>query len=124
MVHASLGNPPAPQASAPLASQDVAGPPVLPSTFLREAVAGFLDRLRAHQVGRLEGCWIVVAPMCCCLLWCFIDAATLRAEEPMLAGVPLAANHLATCPCPSPCVQAAVAELEAVLMASGAAGGC
>ena len=39
------------QASAPLASQDVAGPPVLPSTFLREAVAGFLDRLRAHQVG-------------------------------------------------------------------------
>lgn len=39
------------QASAPLASQDVAGPPVLPSTFLREAVAGFLERLRAHQVG-------------------------------------------------------------------------
>ncbi len=39
-----------PQASAPLASQDLAGPPVLPATFLREAVAGFLDRLRAHQV--------------------------------------------------------------------------
>ncbi|PRW18350.1 nuclear pore complex NUP58 [Chlorella sorokiniana] len=42
------------KASAPLASQDVAGPPVLPSTFLREAVAGFLDRLRAHQAAVAE----------------------------------------------------------------------
>ena len=47
--------PPRPcQASAPLASQDIAGPPVLPSTFLREAVAGFLDRLRQHQAAVAE----------------------------------------------------------------------
>lgn len=46
--------PPALQASAPLASQDIAGPPVLPSTFLREAVAGFLGRLRQHQAAVAE----------------------------------------------------------------------
>lgn len=43
------------QASAPLASQDlIAGPPVLPSSFLREAVTGFLDRLRQHQAAVAE----------------------------------------------------------------------
>ena len=42
------------QASAPLASQDIAGPPVLPAQFLREAVATFLDRLKQHQAAVAE----------------------------------------------------------------------
>lgn len=32
----------------------MAGPPVLPSTFLREAIGGFLDRLRQHQAAVTE----------------------------------------------------------------------
>ncbi|EFN58397.1 hypothetical protein CHLNCDRAFT_56832 [Chlorella variabilis] len=42
------------KASAPLASQDIAGPPVLPAQFLREAVAMFLDRLKQHQAAVAE----------------------------------------------------------------------
>lgn len=45
-----------PQASAPVPSHspDLAGPPVLPSHFLREAIAGFLERLRQHQAAVAE----------------------------------------------------------------------
>lgn len=39
---------------APVASQDLAGPPVLPSMFLREAISGFQDRLRQHQAAVAE----------------------------------------------------------------------
>lgn len=46
--------PPVAQASTPLAQADIAGPPVLPSSFLREAIAGFLDRLRQHQAAVAE----------------------------------------------------------------------
>ncbi|PSC72685.1 Hydroxyproline-rich glyco family [Micractinium conductrix] len=42
------------KASTPLAQADIAGPPVLPSSFLREAIAGFLDRLRQHQAAVAE----------------------------------------------------------------------
>lgn len=48
---------PAPlQASAPAPSHtpDLAGPPVLPSHFLREAIAGFLERLRQHRAAVAE----------------------------------------------------------------------
>jgi hypothetical protein len=43
-----------PQANTPLPAQDFAGPPVLPSQFLREALACFLDRLRQHQAAVAE----------------------------------------------------------------------
>lgn len=42
------------QAATPVASQDLAGPPVLPSHFLRESIASFLDLLKQHQVAVTE----------------------------------------------------------------------
>ncbi|KAL4853430.1 ABC transporter G family member 7 [Chlorella vulgaris] len=42
------------KAATPVASQDLAGPPVLPSHFLRESIASFLDRLKQHQVAVTE----------------------------------------------------------------------
>ncbi|KAL4432787.1 hypothetical protein ABPG77_008113 [Micractinium sp. CCAP 211/92] len=41
-------------APAPSHTPDLAGPPVLPSHFLREAIAGFLERLRQHRAAVAE----------------------------------------------------------------------